>query len=167
MHTLRLQLGLKLHSASSLTLFYFSCTLWLSSPWARRTSLISTDDKWRQFVNRCSAANKLCLWLSLSHAIREASLTASIRPLSVGDFSISASNTSSISFLTYSSTAERGGGMNLQLLAAVSVYIIRTPVFEANIQSSTDREMSMLDSGLTQAVSLIEECGFALQPCLP
>ncbi len=66
-HHTRLQIGLTLQSASSLTLFYSSCTLWLSSPWARRTSLISTSDKWKRFVNRCSAANKLCLWLSLSH----------------------------------------------------------------------------------------------------
>ena len=46
-------------------------------------------------------------------------LTASIRPLSVGDFSIRASNTSSVSFLTYNSTAERKGRMKLHVWAAV------------------------------------------------
>lgn len=123
-HNTRLQIGLKLQSASSLTLFYSSCTLWLSSLWARHTSPISMSDKWKRFVNRRSAANKLCLWLL--HVIAKASLTASIRPRSVGDFSIRASNTSSISFLTYNSTAERGGGTNLQLLATILVYILYT-----------------------------------------
>lgn len=50
---------------------------------------------------------------------KKASLTASIRPLSVGDFSIRASNTSSASFLTYNSTAERGGRIKLHAWAAV------------------------------------------------
>lgn len=94
------QVGAKLKPASSLTLFYSSCTLWLSSLWARRTSPISTHDKWKQLINKCSAANRFC------HRLSEQPLTASIRPLSVGDFSIRASNTSSVSFLTYSSTAE-------------------------------------------------------------
>lgn len=43
-----------------LTLFYFSCTLWLSFPRARCTSLISTKDKetWRCFIDRCSPAKQ-------------------------------------------------------------------------------------------------------------
>lgn len=49
----------------SLTLSYFSCTLWLSSLWAHHISLISTNKKKgekKQLMNRHSAANKLCLW---------------------------------------------------------------------------------------------------------
>lgn len=56
---MRLHIGLKPESFSSLTLFYFSCTRWLSSLWPRRTSLISTVDRLKQFVNRCSAADEL------------------------------------------------------------------------------------------------------------
>lgn len=65
------------------------------------------------------------LWSStLTHVIKETSLTASINPLSVGDFSIRASNTSSASFLTYSSTAERRGRRKLQLTAECDTYTL-------------------------------------------
>lgn len=39
-----------LKHAPSRTLFYFSCTLWLSSPSARRISQISTKDRRQRFV---------------------------------------------------------------------------------------------------------------------
>ncbi len=130
-----------LNSASPLTLFYFSCTLWLSSPWAHHTSLLSTNNKRKQFVNRCSAANKLCLWLSLSHAIRKVSLTASIRPLSVGDFSIRASNTSSASFLTYSSTAERNKPFTVSY--SINLCNLYTCVWSTYIEQHIKRDVNV------------------------
>lgn len=48
------------------------------------------------------------------------SLTASIRPLSVGDFSISASNTSSVSFRTYSRTVKKTKSLRLSPVSTSS-----------------------------------------------
>lgn len=63
---------------------------------------------WMTNDNRLSfEANMFLFFISLLHINRKAPLTASIRPLSVGDFSIRASNTSSVSFRTYNSTTEK------------------------------------------------------------
>ena len=73
----------------------------------------------------CKQVNKKTLHITFN---RKASLTASIRPLSVGDLSIKASKTSSISFLTYNSTAERRRRKESQVLLLTSFHTCVSPV---------------------------------------
>lgn len=78
--------------------------------------------RYLQMTNESSLWTGALLQTGLAFDSRMQSLTASMRPLSVGDFSIRASNTSSVSFLTYNSTAERGGRINFICELQYSLY---------------------------------------------